>query len=129
MAAKSIEERFDTVESFIDFMREHNFMIIDNHDNHEKKIAGVGIFESVGGELTPVALFDARYYSTNELYLGDDGNPHLSKCSVGPVVMRDKGIQKANDEQTFGSGIRTAFWADGRKEEFKLKKDDPAFSF
>ena len=129
MAAKSIEERFETVESFIDFMREHNFMIIDNHDKQEKEIAGVGIFESSGGELTPVALFNARYYSTNELYLDNDDKVHLSICSVGPTVIRANGIQKANDSQTFGSGIRTAYWADGKQETFKLKKDDPSFSF
>ena len=129
MAAKSIEERFETVESFIEFMNDHNFIIIDDHDKQEKSIAGVGIFESYGGELTPLALADARYYSTNELYLDKDGKVHLSKCAVGPTVIRAEGIQKANNSQPFGSGIRTADWADGNKEEFKLKKDDPAFSF
>lgn len=129
MAARSIEERFNTVESFIEFMHEHEFTIIDNHDKQQKKIAGVGIFESVGGELTPVALADARYYSTNELYIDKDDKVHLSTCAVGPTVIRADGIQKANDSQTFGSGIRTAYWADGRKEKFKLKKDDQAFSF
>lgn len=101
-----------------------NFVVIDDHTNKEYKLAGVGLYCNASGYADClVAMADARYYSTNSMYIGTDNKVHLSKSSAGPTVFVQDGkhlVQEANDQQILGSGIAVAFYADGNIEQYEL---------
>lgn len=98
-------------------VQKDNFMVINNHDNKEIQLAGIGLYH----DGTPLAMCNARYYSTNELYIDpDDGRVHLSCCSRGPVVS-GRDVQKANNSLMFKAcGIKSVVWADGDIVEYTL---------
>lgn len=70
------------MEDIISRIPENN-MIEDGHNNATTKIAGIGIMSD--GNI--VALFNARYFSLNEVYISKKtGNVRLSPYSVAGVV-------------------------------------------
>lgn len=63
--------------------------IADDHscDSHIG-IAGIALMTRGDRQPVPVALFNAAYYSLNEVYFGDNNEPRLSTSSVGGVVKK-----------------------------------------
>ena len=117
------------------WLKDNNFVVIDDHkinrskafnmpewmkQDNKLKINGVGVVYNDDGTVEDVValLKGEMYYSTNALYIGNDG-VHVSKRAVGPVVINDD-IQKANDGLAFGGGIKIAHWEDGTTAEYKL---------
>lgn len=124
------------IKQIIGLLKSNNFVVIDDHvkkvdpafkspwENEKRKIAGIGINKTADGKIESVVSLTKgyAYYSTNSLYIGEDGMVHLSRMSSGPTVVGDD-IQKANDGLFFGGGISKAIWADGTETEFVLGTD------
>lgn len=94
MSNKVLEVR--NYEDLVKKVKEDNCMVIDNHDDSERKLYGVALLSNG----TVGALIDSWCFCINELYLSNkDGRVHLSTYSVGGNVYH-KDIEKYNEECT-----------------------------
>lgn len=104
----------------LETVRSNDFIVVDNHDNRLRRIEAV--CELVNGKFAP--LLKAQHQCLNELYLGEDGYPHLSTCSIAGVV-RSTNFSEHNESVLFSRmQIKTVFWKDGHVEEVKLFDKD-----
>lgn len=90
-------------------------IVIDDHKPNDGviKLAGVGKLQGKTREV-PVALCEARYFSLNEMYVDEEGRPHVGRNSVaGTVIPMDYGMDlkeaiagynKEQAEYPFSSG-------------------------
>lgn len=75
--------------TLIDAITKTKGRIKDDHGNENSYITVAGIaLVNRGDNHVAVPLFNASYYSLNELYMGRDGQPHISTNSVAGVVKK-----------------------------------------
>ena len=92
-----------TFKEILDAVIANNHQVIDDHrsGSRELKLAGIATLKGNG---QAVALCDSIYFSLNRVYLNAGDKPHVSKESVGGVVLKyDNPLKKAvelyNDQQ------------------------------
>ena len=71
-----------TMDQAIEAITATGNMVMDNHNDHVTKIAGIGQLRN--GDFFPI--FDSRYFSVNQLYLSLKDEYRISTCSIGGVV-------------------------------------------
>lgn len=82
-----------------------NGVVKDDHTQAgTRTVAGVATLLR-GGRHHVVSLHDAKYFSLNDMYMGEDGMAHISRDSCGGVVEKfdlsmEEAILKYNTAQT-----------------------------
>ena len=99
-------------------MMQENPVVVDDHTDEEMKLTGLVEFDVPNKGLA--CCFDARYYSLNLCYIGDDDSKlHCSQLSIAGVLWGaepdSEQLKRYNDDVVFGAKIKCIHRPDGTK--------------
>lgn len=91
---------FKIMKSIFDALNGTKGVLVDDNNGQNKTVAAIAWLNKET-EKHVVGLFDDDYFMPREIYLDEQGVPHLSRSPVGPVIELDAmpGVSRMNMAQ------------------------------
>ena len=103
-----------TVEQLKGALKASGYKVFTTNGEEESSFVG---FATLYGKRDLVAIFNSWAFCLNAMII-KNGRPVVTDCSVSGTVMYGN-IQEMNNSLTYGGGIETVYYNDGRVEHFK----------